>query len=121
MKQEMGSILQLLLPLARDLNSSERSEGEDQRDDLRIMLQQLRGVAEALTQTARTQVSSSLKQAHPTPNGRLRSTAEISHLSKHLRVSELRNYIPVSLSKQKSMHRKMGARNLILHHKRIVM
>lgn len=112
MKQEMGSILQLLLPLARDLNSSERSEGEDQRDDLQIMLQQLKGVAETLTQTARTQVSSSLKQTHPTPNGRLKSRVGIGHLMKYLRLSELRNFIPVSLSKYKSTHRKMEARNL---------
>ncbi|CAG13160.1 unnamed protein product, partial [Tetraodon nigroviridis] len=55
MKQEMGSILQLLLPLARDPSSSEGSEGADQRGDLQIMLQQLKGVAETLTQTARAQ------------------------------------------------------------------
>lgn len=99
MKQEMGSILQLLLPLARDLSSSERSEGADQREDLQIMLQQLKGVAIALTQTARTQVSSSLKRTHPTPNGRLKSTAEIGHLITYLCASEFRNYTPVSLSK----------------------
>lgn len=61
MKQEMEFILQLLLPLAQDLSSSERSEGADQPEDLQIMLQQLKGVAETLTQTARTQVSSGLK------------------------------------------------------------
>uniref|UniRef100_H3DPN2 Si:ch211-235m3.5 n=1 Tax=Tetraodon nigroviridis TaxID=99883 RepID=H3DPN2_TETNG len=46
---------QLLLPLARDPSSSEGSEGADQRGDLQIMLQQLKGVAETLTQTARAQ------------------------------------------------------------------
>lgn len=96
MKQEMGSILQLLLPLAQDLSSS---EGVDQREDLQIMLQQLRGVAVALTQTARTQVSSSLKRTHPTPNGRLKSTAKIGHLITYPCASEFRNYTPVSLSK----------------------
>lgn len=60
MKQEMKSILQLLLPLAQDLSSSERSEGVDQREDLQIMLQQLKGVAETLTQIPMTQVSRSL-------------------------------------------------------------
>lgn len=71
MKQEMESILQLLLPLARDLSSSEVPQGPDQQEDLQIMLQQLKGVAESLTQTARTQVSSSLKPTHPAPNGGL--------------------------------------------------
>lgn len=68
MKQEMGSILQLLLPLARDPSSSEGSEGADQRGDLQIILQQLKGVAETLTQTARAQVSSSLEPTHSSPN-----------------------------------------------------
>lgn len=97
MKQEMGSILQLLLPLAGDLSSSETPEGADQRGDLQIMLQQLKGVAETLTQTARSQVSSSLKQIHPAPNGALKSTAEIGHPIQYLCVFEFWNYIPASL------------------------
>lgn len=97
MKQEMGSILQLLVPLAHDQSCSEGSQGPDQQEDLQIMLQQLKGVAETLTQTARAQVSSSLKPTHPTPNGGLKK--KTVHFIKYLCVLELRNYIPVSLSK----------------------
>lgn len=78
MKQEMESILQLLLPLARDLSSSEVSQGPDQQEDLQIMLQQLKGVAETLTQMARTQVSSSLKPTHPAPNGSLKKYCSLN-------------------------------------------
>lgn len=80
MKQEMGSILQLLLPLARDPSNSERSEEADRWDDLQMMLQQLKGVAVTLTQTARTQVSSSLEQTHQAHYGGLKNTADIGHL-----------------------------------------
>lgn len=59
MKQELESIFQLLLPLVQEPGNTETSEGADQQEDLRVMLQQLKGVAQTLTQTARTQVSSS--------------------------------------------------------------
>ncbi|XP_011606732.1 BICD family-like cargo adapter 1 [Takifugu rubripes] len=55
MKQELESILQLLLPLAPDPSNSERSDGEDHQEDLRVMLQQLKGVAQTFAQTAQTQ------------------------------------------------------------------
>ncbi|XP_040901449.1 BICD family-like cargo adapter 1 [Toxotes jaculatrix] len=45
--QEMGSILQLLLPLTQDLNSSEVL---DQQEDLQAMLHRLKGVAKTLAQ-----------------------------------------------------------------------
>lgn len=59
MKQEMGSILQLLLPLTQDLSSSGRSEVVDPQEDLQAMLLQLKGVAQTLAQTSRSQVSGS--------------------------------------------------------------
>ncbi|XP_034723421.1 BICD family-like cargo adapter 1 isoform X2 [Etheostoma cragini] len=54
-KQEMGSILQLLLPLTRELNSSEMSEVVDQQKDLQAMLHQLKGVAQTLAQASSLQ------------------------------------------------------------------
>lgn len=57
MKQEMGSILQLLLPLTQDLSSSGRSEVVAPQDDLQAMLLKLKGVAQTLAQTSRSQVS----------------------------------------------------------------
>lgn len=60
MKQEMGSILQLLLPLTQEPNGSERSEVVDQQEDLRAMLHQLKGVARTLAQASRSQVSGAL-------------------------------------------------------------
>ncbi|KAA8594267.1 BICD family-like cargo adapter 1 isoform X2 [Etheostoma spectabile] len=54
-KQEMGSILQLLLPLTQELNSSERSEVVDQQEDLQAMLHQLKGVAQTLAKASSLQ------------------------------------------------------------------
>ncbi|XP_039986721.1 BICD family-like cargo adapter 1 isoform X2 [Xiphias gladius] len=48
--QEMGSILQLLLPLTQELNSSGRSEALDQQGDLLVLLHQLKRVAQTLAQ-----------------------------------------------------------------------
>ncbi|XP_034404711.1 BICD family-like cargo adapter 1 isoform X2 [Cyclopterus lumpus] len=53
--QEMGSILQLLLPLTQKLNSSGRSEVVDQQEDLQAMLYQLKGVAQTLALTSSPQ------------------------------------------------------------------
>ncbi|XP_069546063.1 BICD family-like cargo adapter 1 [Brachyistius frenatus] len=53
--QEMGSILQLLLPLTQDRSSSGRSEVMDQQEDLRTMLHRLKGVAQTLAQTSSPQ------------------------------------------------------------------
>ncbi|XP_076590448.1 BICD family-like cargo adapter 1 [Chaetodon auriga] len=50
MKQEMGSILQLLLPLTQELNGSGRSEVVDELEDMKAMLHQLKGVARTLAQ-----------------------------------------------------------------------
>ncbi|CAG6003662.1 unnamed protein product [Menidia menidia] len=47
---EMGSILQLLLPLAQDRNGSERPEVEEEQEDLHAMLHRLKGVAQSLAQ-----------------------------------------------------------------------
>lgn len=58
MKQEMGSILGLLLPLSQELNISEQSEVVDQQDDLQAMLHQLKGVAQTLAQVSSPQVTS---------------------------------------------------------------
>uniref|UniRef100_UPI0037E918B1 BICD family-like cargo adapter 1 n=1 Tax=Semicossyphus pulcher TaxID=241346 RepID=UPI0037E918B1 len=55
MKQEMGSILQLLLPLTQQLSGSGRSEVVDQEEDLQAMLLQLKGVAQTLAQASGTQ------------------------------------------------------------------
>ncbi|XP_074498076.1 BICD family-like cargo adapter 1 [Sebastes fasciatus] len=46
--QEIGSILQLLLPLTQELNSSEGPEVVDQQEDLQAVLHQLKGVAQTL-------------------------------------------------------------------------
>ncbi|GAA6225041.1 bicaudal D-related protein 1-like [Lates japonicus] len=46
--QEMGSILQLLLPLTQKVNGSGRSEVLDQQEDLQAMLHRLKGVAQTL-------------------------------------------------------------------------
>ncbi|CAN9511351.1 unnamed protein product [Ophioblennius macclurei] len=48
--QEMGSILQMLLPLTRDLNGSSALKLECQAEDLQAMLQRLKGVAQTLAQ-----------------------------------------------------------------------
>lgn len=53
--QEMGSILQLLLPLTQELSSSGRSEVTDQQEDLQSMLHQLKGVAQTLAQASSPQ------------------------------------------------------------------
>ncbi|XP_028430269.1 BICD family-like cargo adapter 1 isoform X2 [Perca flavescens] len=53
--QEMGSILQLLLPLTQELNSSERSEVVDKQEDLQAMLHRLKGVAQTLAQASSPQ------------------------------------------------------------------
>lgn len=58
MKQEVGSILGLLLPLSQELNISEQSEVVDQQDDLQAMLHQLKGVARTLAQVSSPQVTS---------------------------------------------------------------
>ncbi|XP_031717157.1 BICD family-like cargo adapter 1 [Anarrhichthys ocellatus] len=50
--QEMGSILQLLLPLTQKLNGSGRSEVVDQQEDLHAMLHRLKGVAQTLALTS---------------------------------------------------------------------
>lgn len=55
MKQEMGSILQLLLPLTQKLSSSGRSVVWDQQEDLQAMLHQLKGVAQTLAQASSPQ------------------------------------------------------------------
>ncbi|XP_017288837.3 BICD family-like cargo adapter 1 [Kryptolebias marmoratus] len=52
MAQEMGSILQLLLPLTRVPSGSERSEVADEPEDLQAMLQRLKGVAQSLAQAS---------------------------------------------------------------------
>ncbi|XP_044058831.1 BICD family-like cargo adapter 1 [Siniperca chuatsi] len=54
-KQEMGSILQSLLPLTQELNSAGRSEVVDQPEDLQAMLHQLKGVAQTLAQVSSPQ------------------------------------------------------------------
>ncbi|XP_037533423.1 BICD family-like cargo adapter 1 [Nematolebias whitei] len=59
MTQEMGSILQLLLPLTRVQKGSERSEVKDDPEDLQAMLHQLKGAAQNLAQ------ASDLKEANP--------------------------------------------------------
>ncbi|XP_029963759.1 BICD family-like cargo adapter 1 [Salarias fasciatus] len=53
--QEMGSILQLLLPLTQDLNVSAGSKLECQPEDLQAMLLRLRGVAQTLSQASSPQ------------------------------------------------------------------
>nr|XP_046244979.1 BICD family-like cargo adapter 1 isoform X2 [Scatophagus argus] len=55
MKQEMESILQLLLPLTRQLSSAGRSEVVDQQEDLQAMLHQLKGAAQTLAQASSPQ------------------------------------------------------------------
>lgn len=59
MKQEMGSILQLLLPLTQELSSPGRSEVVDQQEDLEAMLHQLKGAAQTLAQGSGPKVSAS--------------------------------------------------------------
>lgn len=53
--QEMGSILQLLLPLTQELNGARASEDTDQQGDLQAMLYRLKGVAQTLAQTSSPQ------------------------------------------------------------------
>ncbi|XP_067450787.1 BICD family-like cargo adapter 1 [Thunnus thynnus] len=53
--QEMGSILQLLLPLTQELNGARASEDTDQQGDLQAMLYRLKGVAQTLAQTSNPQ------------------------------------------------------------------
>lgn len=53
--QEMGSILQLLLPLTQELNGARASEDTDQQGDLQAMLCRLKGVAQTLAQTSSPQ------------------------------------------------------------------
>ncbi|XP_047450825.1 BICD family-like cargo adapter 1 isoform X2 [Mugil cephalus] len=55
MTQEMGSILQLLLPLTQPPNSSGMSEVAGQHGDLQAMLHRLKGVAQTLAQTSSSQ------------------------------------------------------------------
>ena len=56
----MGSILQLLLPLTQEVNSSGGSEvNVDQQEDLQAVLHQLKGVAQSLASSP--QVRDSLK------------------------------------------------------------
>ncbi|XP_073342677.1 BICD family-like cargo adapter 1 [Pagrus major] len=55
MKQEMGSILQLLHPLTQELSSPGRSGVVDQQEDLQAMLHQLKGVAQTLAQASSPQ------------------------------------------------------------------
>ncbi|KAK9520829.1 hypothetical protein VZT92_020689 [Zoarces viviparus] len=50
--QEMGSILQLLLPLTQKPNGSGRSEVVDQQEDLHATLHRLKGVAQTLALTS---------------------------------------------------------------------
>ncbi|XP_070685667.1 BICD family-like cargo adapter 1 isoform X2 [Pempheris klunzingeri] len=56
-KEEMGSILHLLLPLTQELSSSGASEVVDQEEDLRATLHQLKGVAQTLAQTSSPQLN----------------------------------------------------------------
>lgn len=58
MKQEVGSILGLLLPLTQNLSCLEPSEALDQQDDMQAMLLQLKGVAQNLVQVSSPQVNS---------------------------------------------------------------
>ncbi|XP_071352886.1 BICD family-like cargo adapter 1 isoform X2 [Trachinotus anak] len=53
--QEMGSILELLLPLTQELNSPGRSEVLDQQEDVQAMLRRLKGVAQTLAQESSPQ------------------------------------------------------------------
>lgn len=53
--QEMGSILQLLLPLTQELNGARASEDTGQQGDLQAMLYRLKGVAQTLAQTSSPQ------------------------------------------------------------------
>nr|XP_020455775.1 BICD family-like cargo adapter 1 [Monopterus albus] len=64
--QEMGSILQLLLPLAQEVNSSGSSEVIGQQQDLQAMLHQLKGVAQTLAQTS---ITKDLNQAFVSGTG----------------------------------------------------
>lgn len=64
-KQEVGSILGLLLPLTRNLSSPERSEALDQQDDMQAMLLQLKGVAQNLALVSSTQDVSRAFVARP--------------------------------------------------------
>lgn len=56
MKQEVGSILDLLLPLTQNLSGPVRSEALDRQDDMQAMLLQLKGVAQNLAHVSSTQV-----------------------------------------------------------------
>ncbi|TNN30420.1 hypothetical protein EYF80_059428 [Liparis tanakae] len=61
---EMGSILQLLLPLTQKPDGSGRSEVvADQREDLQAMLSQLKGAARSLALTCGPQVSTRARGA----------------------------------------------------------
>lgn len=60
--QEMGSILQLLLPLTQKVNGSGRSGVLDQQEDLQAMLHRLKGVAQTLAQASSPEVSESHKK-----------------------------------------------------------
>lgn len=53
----MGSILQLLLPLTQEPDSSSGSEVNDQVTDLQVTLHQLKRVAQTLAQASGSQVS----------------------------------------------------------------
>uniref|UniRef100_A0A8C5G3W9 BICD family-like cargo adapter 1 n=1 Tax=Gouania willdenowi TaxID=441366 RepID=A0A8C5G3W9_GOUWI len=55
MTQEMGSILQLLLPLTPDVNPSRRLQGGGPQEDVQVMLLRLKAVAETLAQASGTQ------------------------------------------------------------------
>lgn len=54
-KQEMGSILRLLLPLTQQVNSTERADLSDHQENLQAMLLQLKGVAQTLAQVSGSQ------------------------------------------------------------------
>uniref|UniRef100_H3DPN1 Si:ch211-235m3.5 n=1 Tax=Tetraodon nigroviridis TaxID=99883 RepID=H3DPN1_TETNG len=110
MKQEMGSILQLLLPLARDPSSSEGSEGADQRGDLQIMLQQLKGVAETLTQTARAQKNGSKEM----------ESCTIKNILLQQENTELRNHLVSAQEKAGIVHQAIRDRDEAISKKNLM-
>lgn len=54
--QDVGSVLQLLLPLTQEVSSAGRPEVTEQQEDLQVMLRQLKGVAQTLAQAHSPQV-----------------------------------------------------------------
>ncbi|XP_005455889.1 BICD family-like cargo adapter 1 isoform X1 [Oreochromis niloticus] len=76
--QEMGSILQLLLPLTQELNSSEQSGVADQQEDLKAMLHRLKGVAQTISQASRPQeLNQGFVETMGDESGNLSTTQEL--------------------------------------------